>query len=336
MPVPLLSICIATLERADCLRETLASIVPQLATDEVELLVVDGASADHTGAVVEAATAQSARVRYLRLAAKGGVDRDYDAGLRAARGTYCWFFCDDDLLVPDAVECVLAALKAYRPDLLVVDGMTWLAERDEILVTSRLRLQTDRSFASGQAVDLFRAVAHHVSYIGAVVVRREMWLARAHAPYVGSEFAHVGVIFQAPMPGVAVALARPLIRIRFMNHTWAPRAFRIWMRNWPELIWSFDWIPEAERRRVVARRPWRNTLMLLAQRAKGDYGEGAFRACIVGHEPSAWHRALAYVVARVPARPLRGMALLVLRVFSFVPRFRVGAEALSRDVRNPP
>ena len=76
--------------------------------------------------------------------------------------------------------------------------------------------------------------------------------------------------------------------------------------------------------------------MLLAQRAKGDYGLEAFRACIVGHEPSAWHRALASAVARVPARPLRGMALLVLRVFSFVPRCRVGAEALSRDVGSPP
>ena len=47
MKSPLLSICIATYNRADFIGETLDSIIRQL-TDEVEIVVVDGASTDAT------------------------------------------------------------------------------------------------------------------------------------------------------------------------------------------------------------------------------------------------------------------------------------------------
>ena len=51
MTSPLLSICIATHNRADYIGETLDSIIPQL-TDEVEIVVVDGASTDATRTVM--------------------------------------------------------------------------------------------------------------------------------------------------------------------------------------------------------------------------------------------------------------------------------------------
>ena len=48
---PRLSICIATLNRGAFIGETLDTIVPQL-RDDVELVIVDGASKDNTGEVV--------------------------------------------------------------------------------------------------------------------------------------------------------------------------------------------------------------------------------------------------------------------------------------------
>jgi abequosyltransferase len=48
---PHLSICIATLNRARFLKETLARILGQ-ASDEVEVVIVDGASSDGTEEVV--------------------------------------------------------------------------------------------------------------------------------------------------------------------------------------------------------------------------------------------------------------------------------------------
>ncbi len=48
----LLSICIATYNRAEYIGETLESIIPQV-TDEVEIVIVDGASTDNTSSVVK-------------------------------------------------------------------------------------------------------------------------------------------------------------------------------------------------------------------------------------------------------------------------------------------
>ena len=80
-----LSICIATLNRASFLRETLDNILPQT-TDGVEVVVVDGASTDNTREVVQQAAARFGRLRYVRLEKKGGVDQDYCKAVELASG----------------------------------------------------------------------------------------------------------------------------------------------------------------------------------------------------------------------------------------------------------
>ena len=72
MSAPRLSICIATLNRGAFIGETLESIVSQ-AANEVEIVVVDGASTDNTEDIVRSYAARFPRLRYLRLENKGGV-----------------------------------------------------------------------------------------------------------------------------------------------------------------------------------------------------------------------------------------------------------------------
>ncbi len=313
---PLLSICIATLGRAETLRETLESIVAQIDSAEVELVIVDAGSSDAAGQVVARLASSPAPVRYRRLPAPRGVDDDFHLALELASGEYCWFFCDDDLLERGAIAAVCTALRERAPDLLVVNGKTWHAESGEVLQERRLPLAEDRLLEPSDGQRLFSLIAHHVSYIGAVVIRRSLWLARPREHYRGSEFAHVGVIFDAPLPGPTLVLARPWIRIRFMNHTWTPRAFRLWNINWPHLIWSLAWIDERRRRAVVARRPWRNTLTLVGARASGRFGPEAYEECVRANEPSAWRRAVARFVSRIPRTPLRLAVLACFRLLA--------------------
>jgi abequosyltransferase len=85
---PLLSICIATFMRAAFIAETLDSIVPLL-SDDVALLVVDGASPDDTESVMRRYIERHPEVIYFRQAENGGVDGDYDNAVQYARGAYC-------------------------------------------------------------------------------------------------------------------------------------------------------------------------------------------------------------------------------------------------------
>lgn len=263
-----LSICIATLNRGAFIGQTLESIVSQV-TDEVEIVIVDGASTDNTPEVVASFAARFPRLNYVRLPQKGGVDRDYDRTVVAAQGEYCWLMSDDDLLKPGALAAVLAAA-AGGYSLIVVNAEVRGPDMVEVVEPSRLTLAADRVYPPAAAEQLLADTATYMSFIGAVVIRREVWLSRERERYFGLEFIHMGVIHQAPLPGAALALAHPWIIIRHGNAQWTTRYFKIWMFNWPELIWSFDHYSAAARRAVVPHEPWRRPKILLTLKAKGS------------------------------------------------------------------
>ncbi|MEP7361501.1 MAG: glycosyltransferase family 2 protein [Chloroflexota bacterium] len=263
MSAPLLTICIATYNRARFIGETLDSIVGQL-TPDVELLVLDGASPDDTAAVVAARPG----ARYVCEPTNSGVDRDYDKAVGHARGRYCWLMTDDDLLLPGAVARVLAAL-ADDPALLVVNAEVRSIDFAIPLQARLLDFAADRDYPVTHAKAFFEEVAAHLKFIGAVVVDREAWLGRAREPYYGTLFIHAGVIFQSPPIGLARVLAEPVMVIRYGNAMWTPRGFEIWMYKWPGLVWSFDGYDDASKARVCAREPWRKLVKLGVQRGLG-------------------------------------------------------------------
>src|SRR5262245_32383405 len=117
---PALSICIATLNRGAYIGRTLESIIGQ-AGDEVEIVVVDGASWADIPDVVLSHRGRFPRLKDLRLEEKGGIDRDYARAVELAEGEYCWLMSDDDLLRPGAIRAVLDATKR-RFGLVVVNA----------------------------------------------------------------------------------------------------------------------------------------------------------------------------------------------------------------------
>lgn len=297
-PPCLLSICVATFSRANFLGETLESILAQ-ATDQVEVLVVDGASPDHTADVVRGLQERYPRLRYHREPTNSGVDQDFDKAVGYASGAYCWLLSDDDVLVPGAMAAVMAAL-ADGPELVIVNAEVRDKELAAVIKGSQVDLAQDRSFSAAETEQLLAAVGGYLSFIGAVVIRRSAWLARERAAYYGSLFIHFGVLFQPPAIGRARVIAAPLIRIRYGNAMWTARSFEIWIHKWPRLVWSFGQFSDAARAAVTPRFPARSFKMLLWYRAVGAYGPQEYRRLLVAGGIA--HHPLARLVALVPAR----------------------------------
>src|SRR5687768_14507147 len=187
-----LSICIATRNRAEFLGSTLASIIAGR-EDSIELVIVDGASTDDTAAVVDRAKKQFPAIRYQRQGVNGGFDRDYAAAVEIAEGGYCLLMSDDDPLKPGAVARVLAALEG-EPSLLVVNGELRSPDLSRILDGNRLGFTDPRTYAPEELERLFVDTAYFLTFVGGVVIRREVWMAREKEPYFGSSFGHLGVI----------------------------------------------------------------------------------------------------------------------------------------------
>lgn len=265
----LLSICIATYNRAEYIGQTLDSIIPQL-DEEVELLILDGASNDNTEVIVKKYVDINPHIRYIRLPVKGGVDQDFDKSVELAYGEFCWLFTDDDLLYPGAIVAVKTAINEGHA-LVVVNAEVRDRELSIILEHQQIKIQDNKVYAPTDTECLFIDSLSYLTFIGAVVIRRSIWLNRERVSYFGTEFIHVGVIFQEKLPESALIIAKPYICIRYGNGQWTPRYFDIWMFKWPKLVWSFANITDEAKACIIAQEPWQRLKNLIIQRGRGAY-----------------------------------------------------------------
>ena len=333
MTAPRLSVCIATLNRATFLGEMLDSLISQVTAggfdSQVEVVVIDGASTDDTEQVLRDRQARFAHLRYRRLEAKGGVDLDYCRAVEMAEGEYCWLMSDDDLLKPGAVAAVLeASQNSYS--LIVVNAEVRDADLSTVLHPTCLPFTTDQVYPSAEHARLLTDLANYMSFIGSVVIRREVWNARQTEPYLGTEFIHLGVIFQSALPAATRVLAAAHIIIRYGNASWSGRSFETWLFKWPQLIWSFTDLPAAAKAQVTPEEPWRNPRFLLIYRAKGVLTPEIYQRWLAPRMIRVGERLSAWFAAHLPGCVINAM---VMAYFSLVrPQFKT----LQADMRASP
>jgi abequosyltransferase len=310
----ILSICVATYNRADLIGETLGSILPQT-TDKVEVLVVDGASTDDTEYVVKRYQTKYPELRYVRLPVKGGVDQDFDRSIELANGEYCWLFSDDDILKPGAIETVLEAIK-NQYSLVVVNSEIRNLDLSQRLADRKLKRTSNCIYEDNAAEKerFFSEIADYLTFIGGVVIRRKIWLSRNRSKYYGSRFIHVGVIFQSPMPGKVLVIAKPLIEIRLGNAEWSSLGFEIWMFKWPGLIWSFDNYSDVSKQSVCRKNPWQRLHTLIYYRAIGVYSLNEYSKWLKNLLNTGWRRFVAQMIAQIPRSFANRLLLLYAKL----------------------
>lgn len=293
-----LSICIATRNRAAFIGETLDSIIPQ-ATDEVEIVVVDGASTDNTEEVVRRYQQQSPRLRYFRLEINGGVDRDYSRTVELAQGEYCWFMTDDDIFKPGAIQTVLNHIEQGY-GLIIVNAENRTIDNSQVIQNRRLNINENQIYKPTDTENLFVDIGYHLTYIGCVVIKRDLWNARDKESYFGTGFVHFGVIFQTPLQEDSLVIAEPLIGGRIGNISWSARSFEIWMFRWPNVVWSLPQYSDFTKSQLVPKEPWRNLKALFTFRGDGSYSMVAYRRWIEPRPTSRFYKLAAQIIARLP------------------------------------
>ena len=117
-----LSILIPVFDAADYLRELLTSVraIPIAATD-LEVIVIDDGSRDHSADVVKAFAMQDVRIKFLQQA-NCGVAETRNRLLQAATGKYVWFVDADDVLVPEVVP-LLMEMTTNDVDIITFNGV---------------------------------------------------------------------------------------------------------------------------------------------------------------------------------------------------------------------
>jgi len=314
MKNPLLSICIATYNRAEYIGETLESIISQL-TDEVEIVIVDGASTDNTKFVVKKYIEICKQIRYILLSSKGGVDHDYCKTVEYARGKMCWLFPDDDLLRTNAIKAVLNELK-HNYSLIIVNAKAMNNDFSRIIEDKKLKITKNEVYDKSKLELLFCRVIPYISFIGCVVINRNLWLHREKKSYFGTEFIHVGVIFQAPLPSPALVIAEPYIKIRLGNAQWSPRAFEIWMYKWPSLLCSFSNISKQVRQQYQPVYSWRRLKNIIIHRACKQYTIKEYQEWFAAENSALLWKIAVLIIAIIPSKLFKFAIMSYFRIFN--------------------
>lgn len=109
----LLSICIPTLQRKDSVKSVLDGLleVVRRHRDEVEICVSDNGSSDGTYEMLTAYCRKHPFIRARRNSENLGFDSNFASLMKMAEGRYCWPIGDDDEIIGEGVEDLIALLK---------------------------------------------------------------------------------------------------------------------------------------------------------------------------------------------------------------------------------
>ena len=203
----MISIIIPTYNYAQLLPRALDSVLVQQAKD-VELIVVDDGSGDHTGDVLAAYAARHPRMQVIRQA-NSGAAAARNRGIREARGAYALLLDADDELMPNALANLRAVL-ARNPCVGAI-----LGAHVAVHPNGRERLLTPEAIPSAPALQLARrylldkrvSISH-----GCSLFRRDLLLRRPYPENLrgGEDVA----VFTYVLVSAPVAVTRePLARI---------------------------------------------------------------------------------------------------------------------------
>lgn len=115
------TVIIPTKDRADYLHHTLRTCALQ-DYDDLEVVVADDGSTDHTREVVEAFTRRDPRIRYATLGATVGMRDNFEFALEQAKPGYVIALGGDDGLLPHGIKGMGDALRETGQEML-----TWAA-----------------------------------------------------------------------------------------------------------------------------------------------------------------------------------------------------------------
>ncbi|RZK39533.1 MAG: glycosyltransferase, partial [Hymenobacter sp.] len=132
------SIAIPTYNRANLLSKTLESVWQQISglADQIEIIVSNNASTDHTREVVEQYSAKFQHFRYCENETNTGADANIAQAFRLSTGTYAWVLSDDDLLLPGTLANIVAILGGSELGMLFLTPKWYYSHVEDVVLAT--------------------------------------------------------------------------------------------------------------------------------------------------------------------------------------------------------
>ena len=297
----LLGVSIPTYKRPDQLRRCLASVIEAARPYGVPIYVLDD-SGDDTNLQTMADMQRSYEgIHHVRNAVNLGIDRNILCSVDTCDSRYVWLLGEDDRLIPESIGEMLEVL-AGNPDFVFANYSTVNEDVSVVLKEQALPLDVDATLS---AADFLSRHGWAAGFIGGCVVNKKRWNSVQQASYIGTYFAHVGVIFHSIQGRSIYQVAKPLVLNRCGTadtFTWQPMAFEV-LGGWARLMKLLrplygEAVCEQSLATFEGAHGLNSLKFLLYARAGGAYGEEQYRAFIRPGQGGCIYKAAAWLVAR--------------------------------------
>lgn len=151
------SVCMATCNGADYIREQLDSILDQLEADD-EVIICDDMSTDATCAIIQSYT--DLRIKYFRNSKRLGHVQNFCNAITLASGEYIALSDQDDIWVKSRLLKMVQLLKTLPKYSLVIGGFSFIDEQGKS-TGSTVLLGNSPSFMLLQLLNIFLGKAKY-------------------------------------------------------------------------------------------------------------------------------------------------------------------------------
>jgi glycosyltransferase involved in cell wall biosynthesis len=201
-----LSICIPTFNRAPCLARAIDHIYDLKLGFSFEVIISDNCSDDETQKVIER-NIDRENFRYFRQDSNTGVVSNFIAACRMARGTYCIYLADDDLLSPEGLEIALNYMEKNKHVSCCQAPWELWDDKNKTVVQKFYEVEKETIFNKGQFLEFFNFIVNNDVYPEIAIYRTDniKWsMFKTHKsffPYVFmGRLLKRGVVAFLPMP----------------------------------------------------------------------------------------------------------------------------------------
>jgi glycosyltransferase involved in cell wall biosynthesis len=231
--LPLVTVGIATYNRAVLLRQSLQSVLDQDYAN-LEIIISDNASGDDTWTICGEASARDRRVRVYRQAENTGPTANLEFVRSQAAGKYFMWLADDDFVSRAYVRSCVQKLES-DPDLALVYGTARNIHSDGLESVSPSFVLSQRH-AFARVLEYFRRVGDNAMFYG--VYRRQVLVGCRLPNILGGDWAWIGEVV---LHGRAIAEPKATIYRRMSGTSISyERILQVinapaWMRRFPFL-----------------------------------------------------------------------------------------------------
>ena len=193
----ILSICVPTRDREDCILDMINSIKGKN-LNQIELVIVDDSRSDETREIIEKNIDSEVNLNYMReshysfnkefIEQLNGMDIAIAQAVLNANGKYCWLMSDDDAFAKGALDQILNTIKSendlYIGNIFYCDKNLNKFGKSNFLSKNRARnvfnIANPKIFE--EYIECSTSNNALLSFMPAIIFKRENWIKYLHEP----------------------------------------------------------------------------------------------------------------------------------------------------------